>query len=67
MARFDPNFDGFKLTLRLQRKIVKNKVKLSTLNKIEKQAYKLIRFYILKQPIDKKIDKLMAKYNDLDQ
>ena len=67
MGRLDPNFDGFKLTLRLQRKIAKNKIKLSTLNKIEKQAYKLIRYYILKQPIDRKIDKLMVKYNNLDQ
>lgn len=67
MLRSDPNFDGFKLTLRLQRKIVKNKIKLNTLNKIERQAYRLIKNYILKQPIDRKVDKLLAKYNDLDQ
>lgn len=79
MAKHDPEFDGFKLTRKNRHKIWWNKVrsifgfhqyiKFDTkgMSTTEKKLYNLIRLYTYKQPIDKKVDKLIAKYNDADQ
>lgn len=79
MSKKDPEFEGFKLTRSNSGKITWNKIqsafgihryiKFDTkgMNTIEKKVYNLIRLYTYKQPIDKKVDKLIAKYNDADQ
>ena len=67
MKERNPEFDGFKLSIRLQRKILRNRIDLKKVSKVEQQLYKLIRTYVKKQPIDRKVDKLLAKYNDRDQ
>lgn len=79
MAKKDPEFDGFKLTGKNSRKIRWNRfksaigfhqyIKFDTkgMSNTEKKVYNLIRLYTYKQPIDKKVDKLIAKYNDADQ
>ena len=79
MSKKDPEFEGFKLTRSNSGKITWNKIKSAFgihryikfdtkgMNTIEKKVYNLIRLYTYKQPIDKKVDKLIAKYNDADQ
>ncbi|MBQ0045384.1 MAG: ATP-binding cassette domain-containing protein [Mycoplasma sp.] len=79
MAKHNPDFDGFKLTGVNKRKIWLNRfrsalgihqfIKFNTkgMSNTEKKVYNLIRLYTYKQPIDKKVDKLVAKYNDADQ
>jgi hypothetical protein len=37
------------------------------ISKYERLFYELRRWYLFKQPIDKKIDRLRQQYNDLDQ
>ena len=79
MAKHDPEFEGFKLTRKNARKIARERVrsifgvrryiKFDTkgMSTTEKKVYNLIKLYTYKQPIDKKVDKLIAKYNDADQ
>ncbi|MCQ2957056.1 MAG: ABC transporter ATP-binding protein [Mycoplasmoidaceae bacterium] len=79
MAKKDPNFDGFKLSGKNQRKILRNRIKSAFgihqyikfdtkgMSSTEKKALNLIRLYTYKQPIDKKVDRLIEKYNDADQ
>ncbi|XQP55755.1 MAG: ATP-binding cassette domain-containing protein [Mycoplasmoidaceae bacterium] len=79
MAKHNPDFEGFKLTRTNARKIryeklrsifgVRRYIKFDTkgMSTTEKKVYNLIKLYTYKQPIDKKVDKLIAKYNDDDQ
>ncbi|XQP54861.1 MAG: ABC transporter ATP-binding protein [Mycoplasmoidaceae bacterium] len=79
MAKSNPDFDGFKLTGKNQRKIWRNRfrealgihqyIKFDTkgMSTTEKKVYNLIKLYTFKQHIDKKVDKLIEKYNDADQ
>ncbi len=79
MAKYDPEFSGFKLTRKNARKIFKNKlrsklgihqfIKFDTrgMALTEKKVYNLIKLYTYKQSIDKKVDRLVEQYNDADQ
>lgn len=79
MAKRDPDFEKFQLTPKNARKIVWNRFRsvfgvhkfikfdIKKMSNIERKVYNLIRLYTYKQPIDKKVDKLVEKYNDADQ
>ena len=79
MAKHNPQFEGFKLTPKNARKITNNRIrslfgvrryiKFDTrgMSATEKKVYNLIRLFTYKQPIDKKVDRLIEKYNDADQ
>jgi len=75
----DPEYTGFKISRENKNRILRNKfrrffginrfIKFKTagLTTQEKNIYNLIKLYTYKQPIDEKVDKLIAKYNDADQ
>jgi len=75
----DPEYIGFKMTRENSRIMLRYKIrrvfgvnkfikfKTAGLNTQEKNIYNLIKLYLYKQPIDEKVDKLIAKYNDTDQ
>lgn len=79
MAKKDPDFNGFKLSGKNQRKMWRNRIqsafgihkyiKFDTkgMGSTERKVLNLIRLYTYKQPIDKKVDRLIEKYNDADQ
>lgn len=75
----NPEYEGFKFTAKNARRMLLHRFKsffkrksyinfdTTGMSTPEKKIYHLIKLYTYKQPIDKKVDKLIAKYNDADQ
>ncbi|MCQ3907782.1 MAG: ABC transporter ATP-binding protein [Mycoplasmoidaceae bacterium] len=79
MAKHNPDFEGFKLTRENARKVARDRIRslfgvrryihfnTAGMSATEKKVYDLIKLFTYKQPIDRKVDRLVEKYNDADQ
>lgn len=79
MQKKDPTYLKFDLTAKNKRKVSMNKfksafgarkiIKFDTagMSQAEKNLHHLLALYLYKQPIDKKVDKLVAQYADVDE